>query len=161
MKRLLLFLCLFFLQPCFAQTTAYISAVDSFVIKIDSLKDYYAADSMYRLPYKNSSLTTTAKVVFTFADRKGKNLLKVDETSSIAGDSTRIVYYFHKQKLVKIDARSTATNHSVAQIFYLKNNSFLYPESYQNSPFAVMGLTERSRLYLKFKLRSNKKIDIW
>lgn len=159
MKSLLLFLGIFFFEPCFAQTSAYISTVDSLVNNIDSLNSFYIADSTYQLSYKSSPLTAIAKVVFTFSDSKGKNLLKVVETSNIAADSNRIVYYFNKGKLVKIDAWATLKKYSVAQIFYLKNNNFLYPESYQNSPFAIMGLRERSRLYLKYKLHSYKKIS--
>jgi hypothetical protein len=126
--------------------------IDSIVKKIELIEYFYRADSNAYVFDKDSNLLASSSMEFSYIDRKGKNLFKVDELGFIT-DTTSTIFYFKNRQLIKIDFHSLYNGKTFqAELFYNKGQligrrekgNLVYQLSYSSFYY-------RSIKYLKYK----------
>jgi hypothetical protein len=126
MEKWLTILFFFVAKIACCQTSFYINAIDSLAATNDQSNLNYWADSIYQ-PSVSSLFINTTSVKFYFSDYKGKRLIKADEITANANDTTHIIYYFHEKQVIKIVAQRRKKHFAVDQTFYFNNNKMVYP----------------------------------
>jgi hypothetical protein len=135
-----------------------VKQIDSVVDKIDkSVYDkFYRADSGYLIYDKDSNVIDGKSIELFYSNKKGKNLIKVDELT-FWPDTSSTFYYFNDRQLVKVEHNIFKGQKFKAELYY-EDGKVIYHQNQGNLIFQISypTLFENSKKYLKYK---PKKID--
>ncbi|SRR5260221_9722023 len=149
-KLILIFFAVFSIRIGYCQNS-YIRAVDSIVKKIENLEYFYTAEENKRYFSADSTQVGFRSVVYTYADKSGNKLKKVDLMTNTPNDNSSIIYYFNDKKLIKVDVRVIVHGKLYVQQAYFKNNKAVFSSTYYDIKFARSIYLQKASMYLKYR----------